>query len=211
MIEVERVLVLAPHADDGELGCGGTVSRLVEQGCQIRHAVFSICEASVPEGFAKDVLATEVREANRVLGIDPSCLIMHRYPVRHFPEYRQEILDDLIQIRDEFEPELVFLPSSDDVHQDHKTIYQEGVRAFKQIAMLGYELPWNNLNFTASTLVHLEERHVRRKIAALRQYESQQHRSYRERDFIFGLARVRGVQAGATYAEAFQAIRWIVR
>lgn len=211
MLNLKKVLVLAPHADDGELGCGGTLAKLVERGTTIYHAVFSICEASVPEGFPRDILATEVEKANQVLDVSPDHLSVYRYPVRYFPQHRQEILEDLIQIRREIEPDLVFLPTSDDIHQDHRVIYQEGVRAFKYKSVLGYELPWNNLTFTASAFVHLEKRHIQKKIAALRQYESQWHRSYWSEDFITSLARVRGTQAGVEYAEAFQVIRWTIR
>ena len=210
MLDVKKVLVLAPHADDGELGCGGTLSKLVEQGTMVYHVVFSICEISVPDGFPKDILATEVEEANRVLGVSTDLLKVHRYPVRHFPQHRQKILENLIQIRREVAPDLVFIPSSDDIHQDHQVVCQEGLRAFKYTCVLGYELPWNDLTFTSSALVHLDRRHVQKKIEALRQYESQGHRSYWNEDLITSLARVRGIQAGTEYAEAFQVFRWVI-
>jgi LmbE family N-acetylglucosaminyl deacetylase len=211
MLNVSRVLVLAPHTDDGEFGCGGTLAKLRERGAIIYYAAFSICEASVPEQFPPDILATEVQKAGRVLGIDQGHLLVYRYPVRHFPQYRQDILEELVRIHREIEPELIFVPSADDVHQDHQVVYQEGVRAFKQKSILGYELPWNNTTFTSSAFVHLEMTHIQKKLAALRQYESQSHRNYWNEDFITGLARVRGVQAGTDYAEAFQVIRWIVK
>lgn len=208
--DIQRVLVLAPHADDGELGCGATLARFVEQDVKIHQVIFSICEASVPEQFPRDILASEVKQANEALGINSNSVSIYRYPVRYFPQNRQEILENLIQIRREVMPDLVFLPSSDDVHQDHQVVYQEGIRAFKYTRMLGYELPWNDLTFTSSALVHLDRRHVELKIEALKQYESQWHRSYWNEDLVTSLARVRGAQAGITYAEAFEVIRWII-
>jgi LmbE family N-acetylglucosaminyl deacetylase len=208
---VDRALVLAPHTDDGELGCGGTLAWLEEQDVVVYYAAFSICEESVPEGFPVDILAAEVRDASRMLHIDPQHLTVLDYPVRRFPQNRQEILDDLIRMRRDIAPDLVLLPASDDIHQDHHVIAQEGLRAFKHQTILGYELPWNNLAFTASACVPLERRHIDKKIAALRQYESQWHRAYWDEEFITSLARVRGVQAGAEYAEAFQVFRLIVR
>ena len=65
----KRALVLAPHTDDGEFGCGGTMARLVEQGVEVRYVAFSIATKSLPEGFAPDTLAREVREATAELGI----------------------------------------------------------------------------------------------------------------------------------------------
>ena len=61
--------MLAPHTDDGEFGCGGTVARLVEAGCDVRYVAFSIATRSLPPGFAPDTLAREVREATAELGI----------------------------------------------------------------------------------------------------------------------------------------------
>ena len=59
----KTAVVLAPHTDDGELGCGGTMARLVESGCEVRYVAFSIATRSLPPGFEPDTLAREVREA----------------------------------------------------------------------------------------------------------------------------------------------------
>ena len=69
-----KVLVLAPHTDDGEFGCGGTLARLVENGTEVRYVAFSIATRSLPEGFPPDTLAREVREATAELGI-PEALV----------------------------------------------------------------------------------------------------------------------------------------
>src|SRR5581483_6380515 len=115
---VERALVLAPHTDDGEFGCGATMARLVEQGADVRYVAFSIATRSLPEGFAPDTLAREVREATAELGIPAANLTVHDFDVRTFPEHRQEILELLIQLWNEWEPDCVFQPSLHDVHQD---------------------------------------------------------------------------------------------
>ena len=206
-----NVLVLAPHTDDGELGCGGTIARFVEEGKKVYYVAFSICEESVPEGFPDDILASEVTEATSSLGIERGNLTILRYTVRTFPEVRQQILDSLIDLRTTIRPDVVLLPSSDDVHQDHQTVHEEGIRAFKQTTVLGYELPWNNLQSSNTALMPLEQRHVDAKIKALTKYKSQAHRNYVDGSFIKGLAEVRGTQAGCTYAEAFEVVRWIMR
>jgi len=208
---INRVLLLAPHTDDGEFGCGATLAKFVEQGVQVYYVAFSICETSVPAGFPPDILASEVQQATGVLGIDDQHLMVYRYPVRHFPQYRQEILEELIRLRREIGPDLVLVPSSDDVHQDHQIVCDEGVRAFKHASILGYELTWNNLSFAALAFVHLEKHHIDTKLESLKQYRSQQHRIYADEEFVRSLCRVRGVQAGVQYAEAFQVIRWVIR
>ena len=119
MIEAwKRVLVLAPHTDDGEFGCGGTMARLVETGAEVRYVAFSIATKSLPRGFPPDTLAQEVREATSELGIGASELTVHDFEVRTFPERRQDILELLIALWEDWQPDAVFQPSLHDVHQD---------------------------------------------------------------------------------------------
>ncbi|MBE2279838.1 MAG: PIG-L family deacetylase [Ignavibacteriaceae bacterium] len=207
---VNKVLILAPHTDDGEFGCGATINKLVSQGKEVYYAAFSLAEESVPEPFPKDILEVEVKKATLVLGIKPDNLLLYRYQVRRFATYRQEILEDLVKLNRDLAPDLVFMPSLNDLHQDHTTIAHEGLRAFKHRSILSYELPWNNLNFTTQCFVELGEDNLRAKIDALRSYESQAGRNYSSEDFIKGLAITRGTQIGKKYAEVFEVIRWIL-
>lgn len=204
---VKEVLVLAPHTDDGELGLGGTITKLIDEGANVTYIAFSTAEESVPKGFPKDILKTEVRNATAVLGIKPENLIIYNYQVRKLNYVRQEILEDLITIRKERHFDLVFIPSPHDIHQDHSTIAQEGVRAFKNTTILGYELIWNNLTFNTQCFVELNEENVRKKILSLKEYHSQGKRNYLSDEFVYSLAKARGVQIGCEYAEAFEVIR----
>lgn len=203
----ERVLVLAPHTDDGEFGCGGTIARFIEEGKEVYYLAFSSAEKSVPQGLPKNILKVEVTEATGVLGIPADNLILYDYEVRNFPACRQEILEDLIVVKRELNPDLVFLPALKDLHQDHLTIAQEGLRAFKNTTILGYEVPWNNLTFRTSSFIAIEERHLEKKIKALASYRSQSFRHYASRDFIRSLAITRGTQIGIPLAESFEVIR----
>ena len=72
----QRILVLAPHTDDGEFGCGGTISKFINEGHDVYYAAFSACQQSVLPQFPSDILITEVKEATRVLGIKSSNLIL---------------------------------------------------------------------------------------------------------------------------------------
>jgi len=206
---LRRALVLAPHTDDGEFGCGGTMARLVEAGCEVRYVAFSIATRSLPAGFEPDTLAKEVQQATAALGIPESHLTVHDFDVRTFPERRQDILELLVALWDEWRPEVVFQPSHHDVHQDHQTIAQEGLRAFKRTTILGYEIPWNNFDFSYGAFLALEQRHVERKVAAVRCYASQQHRRYANEQYIWDLARVHGTNVNRDYAEVFQVYRLV--
>jgi len=203
----KNILVLAPHTDDGELGMGGTINRFVENGKTVTYVAFSTAEQSVPEGFPKDILKTEVKTATAKLGVKPENLLIYNYEVRKLNHARQEILEELIRIKNRTQFDMVFIPSLHDIHQDHTTIAQEGVRAFKNTTLLGYELIWNNLTFDTQCFVKLEQRHIDAKINALQEYKSQGKRDYLTPDFINALAKTRGVQIGCGYAEAFEVVR----
>ena len=211
MLENKRVLVLAPHTDDGELGCGATIAKLIESGSDVYYAAFSTADESVPKGFPKNQLEIEVKAATKKLGIKNKNLFVYKYHVRKLNYVRQEILEALIKLRDEVKPEVVFLPSSKDIHQDHVTVTNEGIRAFKYCTILGYELIWNNLSFNTDCFITLKEKHVKKKIKALEAYKTQAGKAYMEPDFIRSLAKVRGTQIGVDFAETFEVIRLMIR
>ena len=203
----KRVLVLAPHTDDGEFGCGATLARLVDGGTEVRYVAFSIATRSLPDGFPPDTLAREVREATAELGIPDGLLDVHDFEVRTFPEHRQEILELLIALWEEWTPDAVLQPSLRDIHQDHQVIAAEGLRAFKRTTVLGYEIPWNNFNFDYQAYVAVEKEHVERKVRALARYESQQHRRYSDPEYIWNVARTHGINVNREYAEVFEVYR----
>lgn len=211
MNKVETVLVLAPHTDDGEFGCGGAIARYVSEGVRVIYVAFSAAEQSVLPHLPKDILRIEVKKATAALGIaDEDCIVLD-FEVRRFPELRQRILDKMIELNRDYNPDVVFLPSVNDTHQDHQTIAQEGFRAFKRTTMLGYEVPWNNLDFRTSSFFALSEEQLETKIKAVQMYQSQAHRSYANPEFIRSLALTRGVQIGAKYAETFEVVRWLIK
>jgi N-acetylglucosamine malate deacetylase 1 len=205
--EWQRALVLAPHTDDGEFGCGGTMARLVEGGAEVRYVAFSIATRSLPEGFAADTLAREVCEATAELGIPESNLTVHDFEVRTFPTHRQDILELLVGLWEEWQPDVVFQPSVHDVHQDHQVVAAEGLRAFKRTTILGYEIPWNNYDFAYQAYIALERPHLERKTAALAKYASQQHRRYSDPEYIWNVARTHGINVNREYAEVFEVYR----
>ena len=205
-----RILVLSPHTDDGEFGVGGSIARFVEEGHDVYYIAFSTAEESVKEGFPKDALKTEVKNATKILGIPSNHLFVHNYKVRSFPTHRQEILEELVKYRKDLQPDIVFMPNRDDMHQDHQIMVNEGIRAFRvSSTLLGYEFPRNNITFPATCFIKLEKRHIDKKVAAIQEYKTQADKFYASEDYLRSLAKVRGVQLDHSYAEAFEAIRVI--
>lgn len=208
-----KYLLLAPHTDDIELGCGGTVLKLLEEGNEIHWVVFSTAEDSVPPGMPLDTLKKEFLSVAKSLGLSETQYEICSYPVRNFDLHRQEILEKLVSIRREIKPDVVIGPSLHDVHQDHQVIANEMVRAFKTSAsILCYELPWNHTEFENQCFSKLSDKLIEKKIALLNNYSSQVslNRSYFSAEFIKSWAKMRGIQCNTEYAESFEVVRWIL-
>ncbi|RLC81217.1 MAG: PIG-L family deacetylase [Chloroflexi bacterium] len=206
-----KILVLSPHTDDAELGAGGSIARFLEQGDEILWVVFSSAEESLPTGMPSDTLRLEFQQAVADLGLANYRVFDFR--VRYLFQERQTILEELVQLRNNYNPDLVLTPSTYDHHQDHQVVSDETVRAFKNCAsIVGYELPWNHTQFTNPLLIRLDESHMEKKWQMLTRYHSQviKGRPYFSKEFVYGLARVRGCQCNAEYAESFEVIRWIL-
>ena len=210
MFNPKKILVLAPHTDDGELGCGGSIAKFCAAGKEVFYAGFCLCSKSLPSSVPANTLELECRKATAVLGIPPSNLILYNYEVRELPASRQKILEDILQLNKQINPDLVFLPAASDIHQDHQVIHQEGMRAFKNVTFAGYELPWNNYSFHTNFFIRLSQDEMDKKVESLKSYKSQSGRNFMQEDFTKSLAKVRGVQANAEYAEAFEIYKWIV-
>ena len=106
---------------------------------------------------------------------------------------------------------MVFLPISNDTHQDHLVIFNEGFRAFKNTTILVYEIPWNNLAFTTDIFFVLEKDDIDKKVLALNEYKSQNYKQPGLSEYLGHLSRVRGGQIKLPYAEAFECIRLVVK
>ncbi len=209
---IERILILSPHTDDGELSAGGTISRFINEKKEIFYIAFSSCEKSVPECHPKNILKTECMEATEELGIPADNVILLNYQVREFQKFRHEILNEMISIGKELSPDLIITPSSFDTHQDHQVINNEAIRAFKKTSSIwGMEHPWNNLIFRTDIFMELEEKFIEKKINALKRYNSQSFRDYFNEEYIKACAYTRGMNIGVKYAEVFECIRLQVR
>jgi N-acetylglucosamine malate deacetylase 1 len=202
-----KVLVLAPHTDDGELGCGGSIAKLIDDGHEVYYAAFSTCVASLPQGYPPDTLRIELLKATGILGIPKQNVMIFDFAVRRMQEHRQDILEILVKIKSELNPDVIFCPALSDLHQDHAVVAHEAVRAFKERTVLLYEMPWNNIIFETRCFIILQEAHLERKLVALRAYKSQQQRTYLTDEMVRALAVVRGTSIKTKYAEAFDVAR----
>jgi len=206
ILDVKKVLILAPHADDAEVAAGGTISRFLREGKEIYVAVFS----ETYDGIEKGRIG-ELYNAMEVLGVPKKNLLIWNFQDRRLNENRQDILEILLEIKKQINPDLVIMPFLEDFHQDHQVVSNEGLRAFsKDTNIWGYEYPWNSLIFHTNCFLRLEEEDLEKKLRAMAEYKSQQDRVYFNPEVIKGWALTRGVAIKTKYAESFEIIRMLI-
>lgn len=197
-----KILILSSHPDDGAMGCGGTIAKFLEEGKEVYYIIFSWAE----QGFSQ----SEIWKSLETLGVPKDNITLLNYRVRNFNYSRQQILEDLVLFREKLNPDMVLIPSSFDTHQDHRVIYEESLRAFRNYTLLGYEESWNNIKFESKCFVTLKEKHVQKKVEVAKCYLSQKDKIYMDTELVVCRARDRGTYIRKKYAEAFEVIRIIL-
>lgn len=204
MLSNDRFLFISAHPDDTELSAGGLVHFLSRHGKTVKILILSNPSISLPSGYTNNTLIDEQNAASAELKIDPRNLIFMDFPVRRFSETRQDILEELVALRKDYNPQFVFTSHPDDTHQDHSQIGQEARRAFAKTNLLYFEAPWNGSRFLGNYTVPIEKQDIEAKIRSIACFRSQQHRVYSSEDFVRGLARMRGAAINEDMAEAFE-------
>lgn len=190
------VLVVGAHADDVELGCGGTLLRLAQQGCTVHYAVLSGSPQRAQEARAA---------ARQLLGERLGTVHLADLADGRFPAQWAEVKDEVERLATRSSPDIVLAPRLDDAHQDHATLAAIVPTVFRDALVLGYEIPkLDGDRGRCSIYVPLEPAHVDRKWQVLDEsYVSQRGRHWWDREVVAGLARLRGVECRSRYAEGF--------
>lgn len=189
-----KALFVGCHTDDIELNCGATIAKLLSHGHHVECVVLSDCD--------NPPLAGEFKSAMLSLGVLNSTL--YHFKVRHFSSHRQEILDTLLNYRGF---DIIFSHNPSDRHQDHSVCGEEVIRAFSKSSVYCFCHPYNSLSMNEQAFIGVSRNEVDSKIKALSMYVSQSHRPYMQPDQVEALCRVRGIQSGEPYAEAFEVKR----
>ena len=197
---MKKILALAPHTDDIELGCGATLHKY-RNDYQIDALAISNAQP----------LATgdPVQEFYNAMKLINANALFWDFKPRTISNHRQELLDKLWKLQQDNKYDIVFCPSSYDIHQDHQTVHQEAFRVFKHCTILGYEMPWNNRTFRTVVFVSLSKEDVEVKVKMLDCYKTQLERAFMCKEYVMDIARTRGLQVGKKYVESFEAIRII--
>ncbi len=197
---MKKILAIAPHTDDIELGCGGTLHKYKD-----KYKIDALAITSAQPLSTGDPIQ-EFHNAMKIIGANSEFL---GFEPRVLNSSRQELLDYFWKLQQTEKYDIIFCPSSYDHHQDHQVVQQEAFRAFKHSTILGYELPWNNRTFSTDVFISLKEKDIEAKVKMLDCYETQLERAFMCKEYVTDIARTRGLQVGKKYVESFEAIRII--
>ena len=196
-----RALAIGAHPDDIEIGCAGTMLKLIEDGAvsEIRWVVLS--------GDGERAQEAE-RSARELLeGVPQSEIVICDFPDGFFPYEGKRIKDFFEGLKADFSPDVVFTHQRGDLHQDHRISCELTWNTFRDHLILEYEVPKYDGDMSApNTFVPLAERLSRRKIDHLmNHFASQRSKRWFREDLFSGLLRLRGMECNSpsAHAEAF--------
>ena len=198
----KRVLFLGAHPDDLELGCGALIHHITR--------ISEIRCVTLSDNQKNPVLRNVVEEAYKsmaILGVPKENVMFGPFTTRVFPQARQEILEYFLKLRNEYRPDIIFVHSKQDVHQDHLTMTDEALRAFRGITVLGFDVVRSSHGFFPDFLVEVTEEDVKAKIDALAQYETYRDKYYFNRDLTRSILLRHGALAERPFAEGFDILR----
>ena len=204
--QIRHVLCLGAHADDIEIGCGGTILKLLDQNPTLR-VTWVVCAAEGPR------IAEAQHAAQHFLGAAaPQAEILIRdFPDRYFPQAWSEIKDFFCELSDQLRgpdaPDLVFTHRLEDRHQDHRVLAELTWNAFRNHLILEYEIPKYEGDLGQPNLyVGLSEQIVDLKCQAIVEcFPSQRSHPWFDQETFRSLMRIRGLEihSPSRYAEAF--------
>jgi N-acetylglucosamine malate deacetylase 1 len=198
----KRVLLLGAHPDDIELGCGALLHHIVE-----KTDVLCVTLSDNRKNPDLKNVRDEHFKSMSVLGVPRERVVFGPFTTRVFPEARQEILEYFLKLRLDFAPDLVFVHSRQDIHQDHNVMTDESLRAFRGISVLGFDVVRSSYGFFPHFLVEVTEEDVAKKIEALSKYETYRDKYYFNAELTRSIMVRHGALAECRFAEGFDILR----
>lgn len=202
----KRVLFLGAHPDDIELGCGALLHNIAS-----KTDVLCVTLSDNQKNPDLQKVKSEHHEAMAVLGVSKEKTVLGPFTTRVFPNARQEILEYFLKLRKDYKPDLIFTHSKQDVHQDHNTMTDEALRAFRGVTVLGFDVVRSSYGFFPHFLVEVTEENVNKKIEALSKYETYRDRYYFNSELTRSIMVRHGALAERPFAEGFDILRIVGR
>lgn len=202
----KRVLFLGAHPDDIEIGCGALIHHIAKQ-----TDVLCVTLSDNQKNPDLKNVKGEHLQSMKVLGVPEEKVVFGTFTTRVFQQSRQDILEYFLKLRKDFKPDLIFTHSKQDVHQDHNTMTDEALRAFRGITVLGFDVVRSSYGFFPHFLVQVTEEDVNKKIEALSQYETYKDRYYFNHELTRSIMVRHGALAEVPFAEGFDILRIVGR
>lgn len=198
----KRVLFLGAHPDDIEIGCGALISNIVG-----KSELLCVTLSDNQKNPELTNLVAEHQNSMRILGVPEDHVVIGQFETRRFPQARQEILEFLFQTNRSYQPDIVFVHTKADIHQDHGTLTEEALRAFRGTSVLGFDVIRSSYGFFPNFLVEVSEQDVEAKINALAQYTTYQNRYYFNAEITRSTLIRNGAICERRFAEGFDILR----
>jgi len=198
----KRVLFIGAHPDDIELGAGALIHHILPQ-CEVTCVTLSDNQKNPA---LKNVLS-EHYESMKVLGVPRENVIVEDFETRYLPAHRQEVLEYFLKLRREIKPDIIFVHSEQDIHQDHNTVTQEALRAYRGITVLGFDVVRSSHGFFPNFFVGVSEENVNKKLEALAQYKTYADFYYFDKNLLKATMVRHGALAEKPFAEGFDILR----
>jgi LmbE family N-acetylglucosaminyl deacetylase len=198
----KKVLFLGAHPDDIEIGCGALIHHIVQ-----RTEILCVTLSDNQKNPDLKNVKGEHLKSMKALGVPEKKIVFGPFITRVFPDARQEILEYFLKLRNDFQPDLIFVHSKQDVHQDHLTMTDEALRAFRGITVLGFDVVRSSYGFFPHFLVEVTEEDVKKKIEALSEYETYRDRYYFNSELTRSIMVRHGALAEVPFAEGFDILR----
>ena len=198
--KIKRVLCLGAHSDDIEIGCGGTLLKMAQEtpDLDVHWIVFSAGGRRILEAqrSARDFLRNAARKK----------IVVKQFRTSFFP-FEGEKIKEFFETLKSFDPDLVLTHYRDDRHQDHRVLSDLSWNTFRNHFILEYEVPKYDGDLGIPNLfIPLSEGLAREKVGNVcRHFQTQSNKHWFSRDTFLALLRLRGIECGAKYAEAFYA------
>ena len=199
------VLAIGAHPDDIEIGAGGTLLNLAlnHPGLRTHYLVLT--------GTPERQLEARGAAAAFLPGAVPSIQLCNLQEGR-LPAAWGQVKDTIEEVTVSFRPDVILAPQPQDAHQDHRTIAEIVPTVFRDQLYLGYEIPkWDGDFSRPAVYVPLSAEVARRKTELLHKcFPSQSGRDWFDDEVFLGLARLRGMECRAPYAEAFTCAKSLI-
>lgn len=215
MLEKTRsVLFIGCHMDDIEFGCGGIISKF---SCTDIPLTLAVLSASNKDSNGNVILQRNTDEcyaAISKLGLKKQRLYIGNCFGQIFDLEQQRVREELLYLKKRFDPDTVFFPSKNDIHQDHRALSENAFRIFRNNSCFGYEVIRSSHDFFPQVYEEISEDNLEKKISSVMCYQTQKQESaayYFDESLIRSTAVFRGGQTGIRYAEAFECYRLIYR